>query len=168
MRGATDAGDQNNLELIQLPAGALYLVREGSVKGVRECIYQEAFATIRRTATPRNYQLVVTRAQTGEGQLLEGEDASDERAFLIDAALEFHASTQDGQPTFVWRDYDGGDEDRMQFIVDADKVNAVTRSIFEVTYLQCAWERKTGRSHEEASDEDLERLKHQCVARLTQ
>ena len=37
--------------------------------------------------------------------------------------------------------------------------NSVMRSVFEVTYLQCAWERKTGQSHELATDEDLERLK---------
>lgn len=30
--------DQNNAELIQLPAGALYLVRPGSIKGARECM----------------------------------------------------------------------------------------------------------------------------------
>lgn len=30
--------DQNNAELIQLPAGALYLVRPGSIKGSRECM----------------------------------------------------------------------------------------------------------------------------------
>lgn len=152
--------DHDNLELIQLPAGSLYLVRPGDVKGARECIYKDALATIRRTSTPHHYQLVITRAiPGGSEQLLDGEDTNEELSFLIDEALQFHSSTYDGAPTFVWRDYNGGVEDRMQFVVDAGKVNAVTRSIFEVTYLQCAWERKTGRSHEEATDEDLERLK---------
>lgn len=67
--------DQNNAELIQIPAGALYLVRPGSIKGSRECIYKDAVATIRRTTTERNYQLVITRAyEEGEEQLLEEDD----------------------------------------------------------------------------------------------
>ncbi|KAI3628324.1 VID27 [Malassezia furfur] len=153
--------DNNNLELIQLPAGSLYLVRPGDLKGARECIYKDALATIRRTSTPHHYQLVITRAiPAGSAQVLDGEEPNEELSFLIDEALQFHSSTFDGQPTFVWRDYSEGAEDRMQFVVDAQKVNAVTRSIFEVTYLQCAWERKTGRSHEEATDDDLERLKY--------
>lgn len=44
--------------------------------------------------------------------------------------------------------------------MDNNQVNAVTRSIFEVTFLQCAYERKWGRSHEDASDADLELLKY--------
>lgn len=162
-------GDQNNVELIQLPAGSLNLVRPDSAKNAREYIYKDALATIRRTSTPHNYQLVVTRAfEEGEEQLLEGdEESEDERSFLIDENLCFHASTFDGEPTFVWRDWDGGADDYLEFVVDAKQVNAVTRSIFEVTYLQCAWERKTGRGHEEATDEDLERLKYKWVARAS-
>ena len=44
--------------------------------------------------------------------------------------------------------------------MDNVQVNGVTRSIFEVTFLQCCFERKTGRSHDEASDADLEALKY--------
>lgn len=135
------------MELVQLPAGSLYHVK----LGVRECVMEDAVATIRRTTTPRQYQLVIARAHT--------KDELDERAFLIDEALRFHASIFDGHPAFAWRDALETD-DQLQFVVDGAKVNTVTRSIFEVTYLQCAWERKTGRSHEEATDEDLERLKY--------
>ena len=91
------------MELIQLPAGALYLVRPDNVKSARECIYRDALATIRRTSTPHNYQLVVTRAyEEGEEQLLEDEDETDnERSFLIDEELQFRTSSFDGEPTFV-------------------------------------------------------------------
>ncbi|PWN24405.1 putative VID27-involved in vacuole import and degradation [Jaminaea rosea] len=157
-------GDNDNVELIQIPAGALFLVRPSSVKGSRECIYKDAVATIRRTPTEFNYQLVVTRAyDEGEQQLLDEDDESDdERSFLIDQGLEFRASTSpEGDPTYVWRDLSGvGDsEDVLEFVMDDAQVNSVTRSIFEVTYLQCVYERKYQRSHDAASDADLEELK---------
>jgi hypothetical protein len=157
-------GDQDNVELIQIPAGALYLVRPSSVKGSRECIYKDAVATIRRTSTEHNYQLVVTRAyDEGEQQLLdEDEESDDERSFLIDQSLEFRAATSsEGDPTFTWKDVSGvGDsDDLLEFAMDDAQVNSVTRSIFEVTFLQCVYERKFGASHDQASDEDLDKLK---------
>jgi len=191
--------DSSNAELVQLPSGSLYLVRPGSIKGSRECIYKDAVATIRRTTTPYNYQLVITRAyEEGEEQLLEeSEEADDERSFLIDERLQFRASTTaadtaspsasgsssptsaaaaatgkakqavDEVPTFVWRadlSSDGGDEDDLlELVVNPGQVNSVTRSVFEVTFLQCVFERKYGKDHEEATDEDLEKLKYKCV-----
>lgn len=157
-------GDQDNVELIQIPAGALYLVRPSSVKGSRECIYKDAVATIRRTSTEHNYQLVVTRAyDEGEQQLLdEDEESDDERSFLIDQSLEFRAATSsEGDPTFTWKDVSGvGDsDDLLEFAMDDAQVNSVTRSIFEVTFLQCVYERKFGASHDQASDDDLDKLK---------
>lgn len=152
--------DQDNVELVQLPAGSLYLLRPGGLQGARECIYTEAFATIRRTPTPRNYQLVVTRSiGEKESPVDESDILADEHSFLIDEALQFRASTHDDAPTFVWRDLQGNPNDYLEFVVDTKQVNSVMRSVFEVTYLQCAWERKTGRNHEEATDEDLEALK---------
>ncbi|WWC90654.1 uncharacterized protein L201_005590 [Kwoniella dendrophila CBS 6074] len=77
-------GNPANPELIQIPAGQLYLVRPNSIKGSRECIFPDAVATIRRTGIEYQYQLVVTRAyDEGEEQLLD-EDA--EKA--TDAELE--------------------------------------------------------------------------------
>lgn len=158
-------GDQDNVELIQIPAGALYLVRPSSVKGSRECIYKDAVATIRRTQTEHNYQLVVTRAyDEGEQQLLdEDEESDDERSFLIDQSLDFRTATNpEGHPTFAWRDLSGvGDsDDLLEFVMEDAQVNSVTRSIFEVTFLQCVYERKYNTSHEAASDEDLDKLKY--------
>ncbi|WFC99797.1 tRNA (guanine(9)-N(1))-methyltransferase [Malassezia yamatoensis] len=152
--------DQDNIELIQLPAGSFYFLSSESSGGTQVCIYDDAVATIRRTSTPHNYQLVVSRAIPKETrQDADNPDGIEEMPFLIDQALEFHASTYQGSPAFVWRDVASASNDQMQFLMNPAKINAVTRSIFEVTFLQCAWERKTGRSHEEATDEDLERLK---------
>ena len=181
-------GDANNAELMQLPSGSLYLVRPGSsIKGSRECIYQDAVATIRRTTTEHNYQLVITRAyQEGEEGLLDGDEENDddERCFLIDEELQFRASSTIAEPeadasgsaagagksgaeavtpTFLWKDVanqSGDEDDLLEFVVDAKTVNPVTRSVFEVTFLQCVFERKYGRSHEDATDEDLEKLKY--------
>ncbi|WFD06303.1 tRNA (guanine(9)-N(1))-methyltransferase [Malassezia vespertilionis] len=150
--------DQNNVELIQIPTGALYLVRQEQPQGNRECVYHNAVATIRRTSTSRNYQLVISRAVSEDDK--ERSDADDEMAFLIDEGLQFYATAHEDYPAFMWRDFADGLADSIEFIMDPRKVNSVTRSIFEVTFLQCAWERKTGRSHEEATDEDLEQLKY--------
>lgn len=162
VRAGTDVDDQDNLELIQLPAGSLYLVRPGGLQGARECLCPDAQATIRRTTVPRNYQLVISHAKSAPGALpdVQQDGASDEHAFLVDEALQFRAGEHDGAPSFVWRNMQGDEDDTYEFVVDPAHVNAVMRSVFEVTYLQCAWERKTGRSHEEATDEDLEALKY--------
>jgi hypothetical protein len=72
------SGNPANPELIQIPAGQLYLVRPNSIKGSRECIFKDAVATIRRTGVDFQYQLVVTRAyEEGEEQLLD-DDAESE------------------------------------------------------------------------------------------
>lgn len=78
---------------------------------------------------------------------------------MIDESLDFRSSELEGEPTFAWRDLNGDLEDLLEFVIDSRQVNAVTRSIFEVTFLQCVFERKFGRSHDEATDEDLEKLK---------
>lgn len=76
-------GNAANPELIQIPAGQLYLVRPNSIKGSRECIFKDAVATIRRTGIEFQYQLVITRAyEEGEEQLLD-EDAESKRMTAI-------------------------------------------------------------------------------------
>jgi hypothetical protein len=92
---------------------------------------------------------------------LNASAADDERSFIIDESLRFRASkTSEGEESFKWSDLDGDIDDLFEFVMDNNQVNAVTRSIFEVTFLQCAYERKWGRSHEDASDADLEALKY--------
>ncbi|KAE8213621.1 hypothetical protein CF327_g2864 [Tilletia walkeri] len=182
-------------ELIQLPSGSLYLIRPSSIRGSRECIYTDALATIRRsTATasplaggepgspqPFTYELVITRAydaagaeagtaDVGTGAEAGGGAEDDERVFIIDENLAFReATTQDDEPTFVWRDTEllpgdntqVDDEDLLEFVIDDRQVNEVTRKMFYVTFLQCAYEHKFQRSHEGASDEDLAALQYQ-------
>ncbi|WVF72856.1 hypothetical protein IAT40_007674 [Kwoniella sp. CBS 6097] len=124
-------GNPANPELIQIPAGQLYLVRPNSIKGSRECIFQDAVATIRRAGVEFQYQLVVTRAyEEGEEQLLD-EDAE------------------------------------------------TTNSLFELTLLHCIYERvsawhrelrlcqKYSRSHDEATDAELEALKYDEKPKIT-
>lgn len=154
-------GNPANPELIQIPAGLLYLVRPDSIKGSRECIFQDAVATIRRTGTEYQYQLVVTRAyEEGEEQLLdEDAETDDERVFLIDQSLQFRFGTLDGDATCSWKDLSGEEGDLWEF-VSSKSVPRATNSLFELTLLHCMFERKYLRSHEEATDEQLQALKY--------
>ena len=149
---------------MQLPAGAFYLLRPHSLQGERECIYERAVATIRRSSVPFQYVLAVSQVMQKENANgIDDDDidasAPDESSFLIDEALHFHASRRGDAATFVWNDVQGQPGELLEFVVDGTQCNSVMRSVFEVTYLQCAWERKTGQSHENATDEDLEALK---------
>ncbi|WVR00053.1 hypothetical protein IAU59_007195 [Kwoniella sp. CBS 9459] len=140
-------GNPANPELIQIPAGQLYLVRPNSIKGSRECIFQDAVATIRRAGVEFQYQLVVTRAyEEGEEQLLdEDAETDDERVFLIDQSLEFRFGTLDGDATCAWRDMSGDEGDLWEFVSN----------------------KKYSRSHDEATDAELEALKYDEKPKLT-
>lgn len=160
-------GDDNNQELIQIPAGTLYLVRPNGPQGSRECIYEDAVLAIRRTTTQYHYQLVVTKAfQDSQPELVDQEedDLEDERAFLIDQALDFRLSTRRKERTIVWRDFDGGENDMLEFVIDNKQVNEVTITIFEITYLQCVYEHAFRTSHERATEEDLDALRYKDEA----
>ncbi|KAK0552758.1 Vacuolar import and degradation protein 27 [Tilletia horrida] len=136
---------------------------------------------------PHAYELVITRAyDAGEdglptpsanstsgpaGSRAQGADGGeyDERVFLIDQNhLHFRESTnEDGEATFVWRDseYTPGsghieDEDLLEFVVDDRQVTEAFRKTFYITFLQCAYEHKFRRSHEEASEDDLKALEY--------
>ena len=91
-RGWSDATN-NSAEVAQIQDCQLYLLRNDSVKGARECMfvvssirprppvdalsssYNIAVATIRKSDTEFAYQLVITRAfAEGEAELLDEED----------------------------------------------------------------------------------------------
>lgn len=91
-RGRSDAPN-NSAEVAQIQDCQLYLLRNDSVKGARECMfvvllrphrlpvdtlsssYNTAVATIRKSDTEFAYQLVITRAfAEGEAELLDEED----------------------------------------------------------------------------------------------
>ena len=113
---------------MQLPSGSLFVMREDR----RECVYERAVATIRRSSVPFQYVLAITPHMEDK----EEEDAAiEETTFLIDEALAFRTSVRDQTPSFVWRDVQG---ESFEFVVDTAMCNSVMRSVFEVTYLQCA------------------------------
>ncbi|KAI7124760.1 hypothetical protein KC319_g18593, partial [Hortaea werneckii] len=65
--------------IVELPAGALFLVRPDSIKGYSELLFKDAAAYIRRTGQDFQYQLVVQRAyEEGEAELLAEEGEEDE------------------------------------------------------------------------------------------
>lgn len=134
-------------ELAKLGGGVFYAIHADVT---RERLYERASALIRRTTTEHNYELVVVDD--------DDQDGLEEQSFLIDAALLFRTRTAQGKPAFAWRNVSGESDDMFEFVVErAD--DAVQRSAFEVVFLQCAWERKEGKSHDQASDEQLEALK---------
>ena len=70
-------GDTNSTELAQISTGQLYLVRPGSIQGSRECLFNNAMITIRRSTQEFNFQVVVTRVfEEGEEQLLDEDEES--------------------------------------------------------------------------------------------
>jgi VID27 N-terminal region/VID27 C-terminal WD40-like domain/VID27 PH-like domain len=160
-------GDTSKESIIEIPDGQLYIVRPLSLKGYSELIYKDARATIRRTSTEHNYQLVITRVyEEGEEELLEdeaGEDGDvdlnkDEQSFLLDEALQFRVDIRDtGEKVFAWRDLSGGKGDLWEFVCAAS-TKAETVESFELVAVRCQYERKFKSSAEHASEQDLQRF----------
>ncbi|KAF2445552.1 VID27-domain-containing protein [Karstenula rhodostoma CBS 690.94] len=163
-------GDASKESLVEIPQGQLYLVRPRSVKGYSELIFKDAAASIRRTGQEFQYQLVVQRAyEEGEEDLLDeegqengGVDAlggdKDEKTFLLDESLQFRTDVRStGENIFAWRDLSGDVGDLWEFVCDAS-VKPESALLFERTALECQYERKYRRSHETATEDDLEAL----------
>jgi hypothetical protein len=183
LRASTDAdvclsvskfvfGDSSKETIVEIPQGQLYLVRPRSVKGFSELIFKDAAATVRRTGQEFQYQLVVQRAyEEGEEDLLAeegGQDAGldaiagdkDEKTFLLDEGLQFRTDVRStGEHIFAWRDLSGDVDDCWEFVCDAS-VKPETAALFERVALQCQYERKFRRSHEHATEADLEALSY--------
>ncbi|KAJ1308786.1 hypothetical protein OPQ81_004476 [Rhizoctonia solani] len=153
--------DPNASELAQLPTGQLYLVRPNSIKGSRECIYNDAMATVRRTPTEHHFHLVVTKvyAEGDEPTLEEDDESEDERVFLLDEALQFRSSTFEGTTSFQWADLDGDEGDFFEFVAIGS--NAPTAAFFETSILKAMYERKYLRSSDGATEADLATLTYQ-------
>ncbi|KAI9467015.1 VID27 cytoplasmic protein-domain-containing protein [Lactarius psammicola] len=148
--------DPNATEVVKISTGQLHLVRPGNVRSSRECIYNDAMATIRRVPSiEHNFQLVITRVyEEGDQELLEDEEETDEeRVFLISEELEFHTSQTEGEPTLVWRDLQGGVDEFYEFV--ASGTNAPTKAFFETCMYRAMYERKYKRSADSVRDEDL-------------
>jgi hypothetical protein len=162
-------GDGSKESVIEVSDGQLYLVRPLSPKGYSELIYKDARASIRRTGTEFNYQLVVTRVfEEGEEELLAEEEGvedqlqnEDEQSFLLDESLQFRVTIRDtGEKVFAWRDLSGSAGDLWEFVCDFN-TKPETVEAFEVVSLRCQYERKFKKSGENATEEEL--LQFSCV-----
>ena len=142
-------------------------------------------ATIRRIASvEHNFQLVVTRVyEDGDQELLEDEDesaspayssatnylpvdrtADEERVFLIGEELEFRTGQTEGEPTFVWRDMEGGVDEFFEFV--AIGTNEPTQAFFETCMYRAMYERKYKTTADHLSDADLQEFIFQSVHRI--
>ncbi|KAH7920171.1 VID27-domain-containing protein [Leucogyrophana mollusca] len=151
--------DPNAAEVVKIEMGQLYLVRPGNIRSSRECIYNEAMATVRRVpAIEHNFQLVITRVyEDGDQELLEDEDETDEeRVFLVSEELEFRSGETDGEPTFIWRDLDGDVDELYEFV--AANANEPTRAFFETCMYRAMYERKYKISADATRDADLDQF----------
>lgn len=73
--GAGRDGAGEGAELCSIAQGQLYLLRPGGIKGVSECIFRDAEASVRRTGQPFQYVLCVERAyEEGESELEDDEE----------------------------------------------------------------------------------------------
>lgn len=163
-------GDTSKQSMIELPQGQLYLVRPLSPKGYSELIFKDGAARIRPTNQEYQYQLVIQRAyEEGEEELLDdgdGEDSEsaalaaerDEKTFLLDESLHFRSEIRlGGEKVLAWRDLSGDAGDLYEFVCDnsiaEDQVQA-----FELTAVQCQYERKHRKPYTLATTQDLAQL----------
>ncbi|KAK7470575.1 Vacuolar import and degradation protein 27 [Stygiomarasmius scandens] len=149
--------DPNAAEVVKISTGQLYLVRPGNIRSSRECIYNEAMATIRRApAAEHNFELVITRVyEEGDQELLEDDSETDEeRTFLIGEELEFRTGQTDGEPTFIWRDLYGDIDELFEYV--AAGTNEPTKAFFETCMYRAMYERKYRVSADQVRDADLE------------
>ncbi|CAD6578150.1 MAG: hypothetical protein CYPHOPRED_000460 [Cyphobasidiales sp. Tagirdzhanova-0007] len=152
-------GSNAKAELANLD-GCFYLVRPSvTVRGAKECLFQTAIASVRRTSQPFQYELVVNRSVTQEeAQLLEDDtETMDEYVSLIDARMNFTVapaseidSDRSGAVAFTWLDLAGEDEDSYLFVVEGVvKEEIVT---FEQIMYRCMWERENNRDFKDGSN----------------
>lgn len=161
-------GDTSKQSIIDIPDGQLYVVRPLSLKGYSELIYKDAKASIRRTGTEFQYQLVITRVfEEGEEDLLEEESGgdvdvdalvNDEQSFLLDEALEFRVDIRDsGEKVFAWRDLSGAKGDLWEFVCDTS-TKAETVESFELAAIRCQYERKYRKTADGATEDELQQF----------
>ncbi|KAG7449137.1 VID27-domain-containing protein [Guyanagaster necrorhizus] len=149
--------DPNAAEVVKISSGQLYLIRPGNIRSSRECIYNDAMATIRRIpSAEHNFHLVITRVyEEGDQELLEDEDETDEeRSFLIADELEFRSGETDGEPTFIWRDLEGDVDEFYEYV--ATNTNAPMKVFFETCMYRAMYERKYKVSGDNISEKELE------------
>jgi hypothetical protein len=160
-------GDTSKESLVELPQGQLYLVRPLSPKGYSELIFKDAAARIRRTNQEFQYQLVIQRAyEEGEEELLDDEDGEDpsldalaaerdEKTFLLDEGLHFRSEIREGgEKVLAWRDLSGDAGDLYEFVCD-NSIDSAQVQQFEITAVNCQYERKYRKNYQTATEKDL-------------
>ena len=159
-------GDSSKENIVELPVGALFIVRPHSPKGYSELIFKDAAAFIRRTGQEFQYQLVIQRAyEEGEAELLAEEGAEedgadglgdkDEKTFLLDEEICFRVALKDDDEVILaWKDLSGDEGDLFEFVCDPS-AQAEAATNFQLVAAQCQFERKYRQSHEQATFEQL-------------
>jgi hypothetical protein len=107
---------------------------------------------------------VIQRAyEEGEAELDEEEaqeggaavSDKDERVFLLDEDLRLRVDLRDtGETIVAWRDLSGDHGDLFEFVCDSATRPEVAAG-FELVAVQCQYERKYKRPHQEATDDEL-------------
>jgi hypothetical protein len=174
-------------EIASIPSGKLFLTRSPqSPKGALECLYNDAFASIRQTTTPFFYQLCITRVyQEGEADVHgssgfddsddEFEDdtprsisdvnsgsgnSKDEWNFQIIEDLKIHFSDKpDGSKAIIWKDLNGDLGDKFEFIIDEEvKFNEIDS--FTLSIYKCLYELKYHKSSRDIKMSELTEFVH--------
>lgn len=142
-----------------IPSGKLFLARSPRLpKGALECLYNDAYITIKQTTTPFLYQLVVIRAyQEGEASSHSNDETdeddgneghslehgnTDERVFFLAHDLKVRVYTKDnGTKVIAWKDLNGDIGDLFEFVVDEEiKYHEVDH--FMAALYKCLYELK--------------------------
>ncbi|TPX54931.1 hypothetical protein PhCBS80983_g05678 [Powellomyces hirtus] len=162
-------GNKASESLVEIPTGQFYKIDPYDAKSVKEVVFRDASATIRRTTTAFQYQLVITRVYAeGEDQGDDDDVLDDEYTFLLDPALRFQrVKSRAGPFSLEWADpQDVTGARGWEFEIDPS-VAELTQSLFEDTAYTCMYERKVGKSHASSTDEELSAFVEQVKASAT-
>ncbi|KAJ3412789.1 hypothetical protein HDV05_000256 [Chytridiales sp. JEL 0842] len=148
--------------LVQIPEGELYKINPPGSKVAKTLLFKDCSATVKRTNVPHNYQIVITRI-FDEGEDEDDLDAETEFMFLIDEVLRFKRTggkmgTSGNQPwCFSWLDpLDDSKSTGYEFIPNSSNTTETTVATFEMVVYQSMYERRSGKDHTEATDEEME------------
>ncbi|KAK7683941.1 hypothetical protein QCA50_012912 [Cerrena zonata] len=163
-------------EIALIPSGKLFLTRSpNSPKGELECLYNDAFASIRQTTTPFYYQLCIIKAYQ-EGELdghgsagfddLDNDDDYDDRhhdsatsneidgvshtkdewSFQILEDLQIYQYNKpNGSRAIRWNDMSGDLGDKFEFVID-EEIKFNEIDGFVFSLYKCLYETKYQRS----------------------
>ncbi|KAJ1562001.1 hypothetical protein HK405_000906, partial [Cladochytrium tenue] len=145
-------------DLVQIPSGQLVRVNPPGSKVLKELLFRDAALSVRKTNVPHNYQLIVTRVyEEGEDELGDSGEDDDELSFLIDEVLSFRRTTVGFKDhTLFWMNpMDDSKQTAYEFLPTSSTTDT-TISTVELVVYQCMFERRSGKDHRDASDEEIE------------